>query len=72
VKAIIIEVGVLFLLPYIVAVIHFMFAINALRCAFGIPIASVSCRILVVVFSAQVVYFMIIRKNYLLEIKRSL
>lgn len=71
-KIITVEVGVLFLLPYIVAVIHFCFAINALKYSFDIPIASVALQIIGAMFFIQVIYFLVIKKNYLVEIKREL
>jgi putative ABC transport system permease protein len=39
-KALNIEIGVLFLLPYIVAVVHFFFAISSLKYAFDIKITQ--------------------------------
>ena len=71
-KIITVEVGVLFLLPYIVAVIHFCFAINALKYSFDIPIASVALQIIGAMFFIQAIYFLVIKKNYLVEIKREL
>jgi len=67
-----IEIGVLFLFPYIIAVIHFIFAISALKYAFDLDIAIPSLQVIVIMLIAQVIYFLIIRKNYLLEIKKSL
>lgn len=67
-----IEIGVLFLLPYIVAVVHFFFAISALKYAFGIPITTVVFQVIGIMLLVQIVYFLIIRKNYLLEVKKEL
>lgn len=67
-----IEIGVLFLFPYIIAVIHYIFAISALKYAFELDIAVPSLQVIFIVLIAQIIYFIIIRKNYLLEIKKSL
>ncbi|KAJ50074.1 putative ABC transport system permease protein [Clostridium tetanomorphum] len=67
-----IEIGVLFLFPYIIAVIHFFFAISALKYAFGLEITVAAFQVIGGMLIAQIMYFLIIRKNYLLEIKRSL
>ncbi len=71
-KVLNIEIGVLFLLPYIIAVIHFIFAISSLKYAFDIKIMVPALQLIGIMFIAQIVYFLIIRKNYLLEIRRSL
>ncbi|NMM65838.1 ABC transporter permease [Clostridium sp. P21] len=70
-KVLNIEIGVLFLLPYAVAVIHFIFAINALN-AFQIKITVPAFQVIGIMLIVQIMYFLIIRKNYLLEIKKSL
>ena len=67
-----IEIGVLFLLPYIVAVIHFFFAISSFKYAFGIKIAIPSLQVIGVMLIVQTIYFFIIRKNYLVEMKKGL
>ncbi|WP_032122151.1 FtsX-like permease family protein [Clostridium amazonitimonense] len=67
-----IEIGVLFLLPYIIAVIHFFFAISSLRYAFELEIKVAAFRVIVIMLIAQIIYFLIIKKRYLLEIKKSL
>lgn len=67
-----IEIGVLFLLPYIIAVIHFGFAISSLKYAFDIKITVPALQVIGVMLIAQVTYFFIVRRNYLLEIKKSL
>jgi len=64
--------GVLFLFPYIVAVIHFAFAISSLKYAFDIKITVPALQVIATMLIAQIIYFFIIRKNYLLEIKKSL
>ncbi|WP_097027796.1 FtsX-like permease family protein [Clostridium peptidivorans] len=67
-----IEIGILFLLPYIVAVVHFAFAISALRYSLGIEITIPALQVMGIMLMAQIIYFFIIRKNYLLEMKKSL
>nr|WP_274600979.1 ABC transporter permease [Clostridium yunnanense] len=71
-KVLNIEIGVLFLLPYVVAVIHFSFAISSLKYAFDIKITVPALQVIGTMLIAQIIYFVIIRKNYLLEIKKSL
>lgn len=71
-KVLNIEIGVLFLLPYVVAVIHFAFAISSLKYAFDIKITVPALQVIGTMLIAQIIYFFIIRKNYLLEIKKSL
>lgn len=67
-----IEIGVLFLLPYIVAVVHFAFAISALKYSLGIEITVAALQVIGIMLIIQIIYFFIIRKNYLLEMKKSL
>ncbi|MBU3175895.1 FtsX-like permease family protein [Clostridium estertheticum] len=71
-KVLNIEIGVLFLLPYIIAVVHFFFAISSLKCAFGIEITVPALQIIGIMLIVQIIYFLIIRKNYLFEIRKSL
>lgn len=71
-KVLNIEIGVLFLLPYIIAVIHFIFAISSLKYAFDIKIMIPALQLIGIMLIGQIVYFLIIRKNYLLEIRKSL
>lgn len=67
-----IEIGVLFLLPYIVAVIHSLFALLALNNAFEMEISISAITVMGSFLIIQIVYFFIIRKRYLIEIKRNL
>ncbi|WP_346914617.1 ABC transporter permease [Clostridium sp.] len=67
-----IEIGVLFLLPYIVAVVHFVFAMSALKYSFDIEIVIPALLVIGIMLIAQIIYFFIIRKNYLLEMKKNL
>ena len=71
-KVLNIEIGVLFLFPYIIAVIHFFFAISALKYAFEIEISVAAFQVIGTMLIVQILYFLIVRKNYLLEIKKSL
>jgi len=71
-KVLNIEIGVLFLLPYIIAVIHFSFAISSLKSAFGIEIIVPALQVIGIIVIVQIIYFIIIRKNYLFEIRKSL
>jgi len=67
-----IEIGVLFLLPYIVAVVHFVFAMSALKYSFDLEIVIPALLVIGIMLIAQIIYFFIVRKNYLLEMKKSL
>ncbi|MBU3129306.1 ABC transporter permease [Clostridium tagluense] len=71
-KVLNIEIGVLFLLPYIIAMVHFFFAISSLKYAFGIEVIVPALQIIGIMLIVQIIYFLVIRKNYLLEIKKSL
>jgi putative ABC transport system permease protein len=67
-----IEIGVLFLLPYIVAVVHSLFALLALNSAFEMEISISAITVMGSFLIIQVIYFLVIRKRYLIEIKRNL
>lgn len=67
-----IEIGVLFLLPYIVAVVHFAFAMSSLKYSFDIEIIIPALQVIGIMLIAQIIYFFIIRRNYLLEMRKSL
>ncbi|MBU3173448.1 FtsX-like permease family protein [Clostridium estertheticum] len=71
-KVLNIEIGVLFLLPYIIAVVHFFFAISSLKCAFEIEITVPALQIIGIMLIVQIIYFLIIRRKYLFEIRKSL
>lgn len=71
-KVLNIEIGILFLLPYIISVIHFSFAISSLKYAFDIKITVPAIQVIGSMLIIQIIYFFIVRKNYLLEIKKSL
>ncbi|APH24266.1 TPA: ABC transporter permease [Clostridium botulinum] len=67
-----IEIGVLFLFPYIISVIHSLFALAALKNAFEMDVSLVAFFVMGSFLIIQIIYFFIIRGNYLLDIKRSL
>ncbi|WP_434284288.1 ABC transporter permease [Clostridium botulinum] len=67
-----IEIGVLFLFPYIVSVIHSLFALSALKNAFEMDVNLIAFFVMGSFFIIQIIYFLIIRGNYLLDIKKGL
>lgn len=67
-----IEIGILFLAPYIIAVIHSTFALLAVRNTFNMEVASSAYIVMGSFFIVLIVYFLIIRRNYLKEIKEYL
>ncbi|EGT4907634.1 ABC transporter permease [Clostridioides difficile] len=71
-KASTIEIGIVFLFPYIVAVIHSIFALTALKNSFDIEVASSAVLVMGSLFLVQIVYFLIVRNNYLKEIRLNL
>lgn len=66
------EIGILFLIPYAVAVIHSSFALIALKKSFNMEVASSAFLVMGSFLIIQVIYFLFIRKNYLKEIRESL
>lgn len=71
-KILTIEIGILFLFPYIIAVVHSFVALSALKYAFAIEINAAAFVVMGSMMFVQIIYFIIIRKNYLIEIKKSL
>ncbi|MGL5354607.1 MAG: FtsX-like permease family protein [Clostridium sp.] len=67
-----IEIGVLFLLPYVIAIIHAMTALLAYNRTFSVPVQSVGFLVMGSFLFIQVIYFIIIRSKYLREIKLKL
>ncbi|MGL5314967.1 MAG: FtsX-like permease family protein [Peptostreptococcaceae bacterium] len=67
-----IEIGTLFLFPYIVAVIHSTFALLAFKNALNVDIASSSFLVMGSFFIVLLIYFIIIRRSYINEIKEYL
>lgn len=71
-KVLTVEIGILFLVPFVVAVIHSTFALLAVKNAFNMEIATSAFLVMGSFFIVQVIYFLIIRKNYLKEVKEFL
>lgn len=71
-KILTIEIGVLFLFPYIVAVIHSCFALSSLKYAFEIPVTGAAFLVMGSIMLVQIIYFFVIRKSYLGEVKKGL
>ncbi|AJA47082.1 peptide ABC transporter permease [Clostridium pasteurianum DSM 525 = ATCC 6013] len=71
-KVLTIEIGILFLFPYIIAVVHSFFALSALKYAYAIEITVAAFVVMGSMMFVQIIYFIIIRKTYLIEIKKSL
>lgn len=71
-KILTIEIGVLFLFPYIVAAIHSCFALSALKYAFQIPVTGAAFLVMGSIMLVQIVYFFVIRESYLREVKKGL
>lgn len=67
-----IEIGTLFLFPYVVAVIHSTFALLALKNALDVDVASSSFLVMGSFFIVLLIYFLIVRQGYLNEIKEHL
>ncbi|UDN59127.1 FtsX-like permease family protein [Clostridioides sp. ES-S-0010-02] len=67
-----IEIGIVFLLPYVVAVIHSIFALTALKNSFDIEVASSAILVMGSLFIVQIVYFLLVRNSYLKEIRLNL
>lgn len=71
-KVITIELGAMFFIPYIVAVVHSSFALSALKNAKNIDVTFSAFLVMGSFFIIQIVYFMVIRAMYLKEIKREI
>lgn len=67
-----IEIGILFLIPYLVAVVHSSFALIALKNSFNMEVASSAFLVMGSFFIVLFIYFLIVRQGYLNEIKESL
>lgn len=67
-----IEIGTLFLFPYVVAVIHSTFALLAFKNALDVDVASSSFLVMGSFFIVLLIYFLIVRQGYLNEIKEHL
>ncbi|WP_434291385.1 FtsX-like permease family protein [Clostridium botulinum] len=71
-KVITMELGAMFLIPYIVAIAHSSFALSALKNAKNIDVTLSAFLVMGSFFLMQIVYFIVIRAMYLKEIKREL
>ena len=71
-KAVTVEIATLFLLPYIVAVIHSAFALLALKNSLTVDVAKSSFLVMGSFFAVLLIYFLIVRQGYLNEIKEHL
>ena len=67
-----IEIGILFLVPYLVAVVHSSFALIALKSSFNMEVASSAFLVMGSFFIVLFIYFLIVRQGYLNEIKEDL
>lgn len=67
-----IEIGILFLAPYVIAVMHSTFALLAVKNSFNMEVASSAYIVMGSFFIILIIYFLIIRRNYLKEIKEYL
>ncbi|MDQ0900925.1 MULTISPECIES: ABC transporter permease [unclassified Paenibacillus] len=71
-KVVSIEIGVLFLFPYIVATMHSAVALGALQRLFKIEVGAAAVTVMGIFLLLQIVYFLFIRRNYLNVIKKHL
>ncbi|KZL88534.1 FtsX-like permease family protein [Clostridium magnum] len=71
-RVVTLEIGVLFLLPYLVAVIHSTFALTTLKKLFNVNVTEASFLVMGSILLIQILYFLIIRGKYLLEIREQL
>ena len=71
-KTVTVEISTLFLLPYVVAVIHSSFALLALKNSLDVDVAGSSFLVMGSFFVVLFIYFLIVRQGYLNEIKEHL
>jgi putative ABC transport system permease protein len=71
-KVVSIEIGVLFLFPYLVATIHSAVALAALQRLFKLEVGESAVIVMSIFLFLQIVYFLFIRRNYLNVIKKHL
>lgn len=71
-KVVTLEIGALFLLPFIVAVIHSSFALTALKNIFKMEVTSAAFLVMGSFLLIQIAYFLFIRARYLSEMKDQL
>jgi putative ABC transport system permease protein len=71
-KVVSIEIGVLFLFPYILATIHSAVALGALQRIFKLEVGAAAVTVMGIFLLLQIVYFLFIRRHYLNVIKKHL
>ena len=71
-KTVTVEISTLFLLPYVVAVIHSSFVLLALKNSLDVDVAGSSFLVMGSFFVVLLIYFLIVRQGYLNEIKEHL
>lgn len=71
-KVVTIEIGILFLLPYIVAVTHSSLALTVLKNVFNINVTGAAFLVMGSFLLVQILFFLLIRERYLSEIRASL
>ena len=71
-KPVTVEIGILFLLPFVVAVLHSSFALAALQNLFLIEVTSGAFLVMGSFLLVQILYYLFIRGKYLSEIEEHL
>ncbi|WP_186429338.1 FtsX-like permease family protein [Clostridium sp. BSD9I1] len=71
-KIVTFEIGTLFLIPFIVAVIHSSFALTALKNLFEMEVTSAAFLVMGSFLLVQILYFLFIRGKYLSEMREQL
>lgn len=71
-KVVTLEIGTLFLLPYIVAVVHSSFAMTALKNLYKMNITKSAFLVMGSFLLVQILYFLFIRGKYLSEMREQL
>ncbi|MDR6880490.1 ABC transporter permease [Bacillus sp. 3255] len=67
-----IEIGVLFLFPYIVASVHAAVALGTLQRLFKLEVGAAAVTVMGIFLLLQIGYFLFIRRNYLTVIRKHL
>jgi hypothetical protein len=60
-----IQQGILFFIPYIIAMIHTIFALKTLQNMMGASIVLYTVIILILLFIVQIMYFILLRFKYI-------
>jgi len=71
-KIVTLEIGVLFLLPYVVAVIHSSLALTVLKNLFNMDVTGAAFIVMGSFLLVQILFFLFIRERFLLEIRDKL